>query len=91
MDLVFRLDWRIPTISIKHFIDHYKRVLPMFDKESSDGKSELQKYSDYFNLDVRIQAELSTDTMKQYFRVLRDEILDCIGKIILKIVFFPLF
>lgn len=81
MDLVFRIDWIIPMVTIKHFVDHYKRILPMFEKETSDGGLELCRFSRYFNLDNKQQSEYSNEKMKEFYQKCRVEVLDCIDAI----------
>lgn len=68
MDLLFRIDWKIPMITIKHFVDHFKRILPEFDKEDDNGSIQLTKYSKFFAIDQSLQSELTTTGMKDFFK-----------------------
>mmetsp|Transcript_31040 Transcript_31040/g.35453 ORF Transcript_31040/g.35453 Transcript_31040/m.35453 type:complete len:114 (+) Transcript_31040:1099-1440(+) len=81
MDLLYRINWKIPMITIKHFVDHYKRILPEFDKEDNEGLIEITRFSKYFTIDREMQSELSTVEMKDMFKACRAEIMECIDAI----------
>lgn len=81
MDLLYRINWNIPIINTKHFIDHFKRILPVFDKRNSDGSSALYTYSNVFGIDHSMQSELTSVGMKDLYKACRDEILECIDAI----------
>ena len=81
MDLLFRIDWKLPMINIKHFVDHYRRILPEFDKEDDNGTIQITKFSKYFTIDQSMQTELTTVGMKEFFKACRAEILECIDAI----------
>jgi len=67
VDLLYRINWAIPVIWVKHFIDHFKRILPVFDKKTIDGGQEISKFKDYFRIDESTTTELtSTQTSDVY-------------------------
>lgn len=76
MDLMFRVDWKMPMITIKHFVDHFRQILPEFDKEDEKGTIQITKFSKYFTLDQSMQTELTTTSMKEFFKACRAEILE---------------
>ena len=81
MDLLFRINWKIPMINIKHFVDHFKRILPEFDKEDDQGTAQITKFSKFFTIDQSMQTELTTVSMKEFFKAWRNEILEWIDAI----------
>lgn len=81
MDLLYRINWKIPMINIKHFIDHYKRILPVFDKKNEEGSPELTRLSRYFSLDQSAHSELTSVGMQDMFKTWRNEILEWIDAI----------
>ena len=81
MDLLSRINWQIPIITVKHFIDHYKRILPVFDKKGEDGIAEIWKFKDFFKLDESAQTALSSNSTEGMIKKCRNDILEWIDAI----------
>lgn len=81
MDLLFRINWKIPMITVKHFVDHYKRILPDFDKKDEAGTAEINRFTKFFSIDESLQSELTSVGMKDLYKTWREEILECIDAI----------
>lgn len=41
LHIVFRLNWKIQTISVSHYLDHYKRILPNVSTFKFDHNKEF--------------------------------------------------
>lgn len=41
LEINFRLDWKLQTVSISHFLDHYKRILPEIETYKFEEKKDL--------------------------------------------------
>jgi hypothetical protein len=68
MDLLFRINWKIPMITVKHFVDHYKRILPDFDKKDEAGTAEINRFTKFFSIDESLQSELTSVGMKDLYK-----------------------
>mmetsp|Transcript_28103 Transcript_28103/g.27913 ORF Transcript_28103/g.27913 Transcript_28103/m.27913 type:complete len:152 (-) Transcript_28103:346-801(-) len=46
MDLLFRIDWHLPMINIKHFSDHFKRIMSKIPKKNgaNDEQETFKRY-----------------------------------------------
>lgn len=76
MDLLYRINWKIPMINVKHFIDHYKRILPAFDKKDEEGSAELTRFTKFFSIDQSMTSELTSVGMQDLYKTCRNEVLE---------------
>ena len=87
IEIMMKVSWCIPTVNIKHFIDHFIKILPASDENEKCAGTEYSRFgspsnkSEFSTVNVQIKSNLANQLPSQLLKEVNKEIEEWVNSI----------